>query len=146
MNAAIKADKREKYGSQSHRLLLQALKLQVSVMSTVPTKPLYAAKDVADSDSGSINKFSPAESVLETPTEAAVPLKETRSFWRKHKHELDSVATQPSVFDDPVTLELYRPPAVWENAHRFDPTARWTWREEYVSASLAENVNPNVRL
>jgi len=34
------------------------------------------------------------------------------------------------VFDDPKTLEIYRPPPVYENAHRFDPDARWTWREE----------------
>ena len=54
-------------------------------------------------------------------------------FWRKPKNHLDSIATQPSVFDDPATLELYRPPSAWENAHRFSPAARWTWREEYVS-------------
>jgi hypothetical protein len=55
------------------------------------------------------------------------------SFWRrKAKHDLDAVATQPSVFDDPVTLELYRPPQSYENAHRFDPNARWTFREERV--------------
>ncbi|KAF8755011.1 Major Facilitator Superfamily [Rhizoctonia solani] len=44
--------------------------------------------------------------------------------------DLDSTATQPSVFDDSKTLEIYRPPASYENAHRFDPDARWTWREE----------------
>jgi hypothetical protein len=58
-------------------------------------------------------------------------------FWRRMaKHDLDAVATQPSVFDDPVTLELYRPPPSYENAHRFDPNARWTFREEKVSSSL----------
>lgn len=45
---------------------------------------------------------------------------------------LDEIATQPSVFDDPLTLEVYRPPPQYENAHRFDPLARWTWREEKV--------------
>lgn len=57
----------------------------------------------------------------------------TTSFWRRMaKHDLDAIATQPSVFDDPVTLELYRPPQSYENAHRFDPDARWTFREERV--------------
>lgn len=51
---------------------------------------------------------------------------------RLKRRDLDSVATQPSVFDDPITLELYRPPPQYENAHRFDPSARWTWREEMV--------------
>jgi hypothetical protein len=61
----------------------------------------------------------------------------TTRFWRRMaKHDLDAVATQPSVFDDPVTLELYRPPQSYENAHRFDPNARWTFREEKVSSSL----------
>jgi hypothetical protein len=48
------------------------------------------------------------------------------------KHDLDAIATQPSVFDDPDTIELYRPPQSYENAHRFDPNARWTFREERV--------------
>ncbi|KAK5651668.1 hypothetical protein OQA88_11843, partial [Cercophora sp. LCS_1] len=50
-----------------------------------------------------------------------------RSWWssgdKGKELDLDAVATQPSVFDDP---DL----AGQENYHRFDPEARWTWREE----------------
>ncbi|KAI0347970.1 MFS general substrate transporter [Trametopsis cervina] len=53
-----------------------------------------------------------------------------RPFWKKKKIVLDAVATQPSVFDDPTTLDVYRPPPQYENAHRFDPLFRWTWKEE----------------
>lgn len=53
--------------------------------------------------------------------------------WRRTAHrDLDMVATQPSVFDDPISIDTYRPPPQYENAHRFDPLARWTWREERV--------------
>ncbi|TFK41998.1 major facilitator superfamily domain-containing protein [Crucibulum laeve] len=51
-------------------------------------------------------------------------------YWKKPKLDLDTIATQPSVFDDPNTIEAYRPPPQYENAHKFDHLARWTWREE----------------
>ncbi|KAF9486412.1 hypothetical protein BDN70DRAFT_869950, partial [Pholiota conissans] len=31
--------------------------------------------------------------------------------------DLDAIATQPSVFDNPITLEIYRPPPQYENTH-----------------------------
>ncbi|KZT73228.1 MFS general substrate transporter [Daedalea quercina L-15889] len=98
-------------------------------MSTV-LRAYSTAADLSkakDSDS----KLSDSVSLEQVPSLGA-PIEEKGGFslWRRSRGDLDAIATQPSVFDDPAALEVYRPPPAYESTHRFDPFARWTWREE----------------
>lgn len=54
----------------------------------------------------------------------------TTSFRRKKSLNLNDIATQPSVSDDPERARYFYPSENYENRHRFDPEARWTWAEE----------------
>ena len=66
-----------------------------------------------------------------TPTDAINP--PLAGFWkRKPKRDPNEIATQISVFDDPVQAKYFKPSEKYENLHRFDPDFKWTWGDERV--------------
>lgn len=95
---------------------------------------------VNTSDTASDDKISPAikEAAVIKASELgdlAEPDEEPNSPWPWARRstrpaDLDAIATQRSVFDDPNLAGFYLPRSDHENFRRFDISERWTYREE----------------
>ncbi|UZJ51721.1 hypothetical protein CBS101457_001041 [Exobasidium rhododendri] len=104
--------------------------------SSLSSVDKISASSDEDDDTGKQTSFEEeAKSTSKQPlsTHVSSPSKLKTLFSRKKKAadlDLDSIATQPSVYDDDDFAKFSAPHPKWENLHRFDPNFRWTWRQE----------------
>jgi hypothetical protein len=106
------------------------------------------ASSLDGADSKSTEKNNNVTETIVEPLPLGEPIKDGRKNWwsRSPPVDLDAIATQTSVYDDPEVAKLYQPRPDWENLHRFDPSVRWTWREEKVSLTSWSESNPENKM
>lgn len=74
------------------------------------------------------------------------PFSFTNWFFRRQVYkptDVNAISTRRSVYDDTKLAQYYWPKPEYENIHRFDVKARWTFKEERVSHfALASTICP----
>ncbi|OAL51161.1 MFS general substrate transporter [Pyrenochaeta sp. DS3sAY3a] len=102
---------------------------------------LPSEKNTADSSARSVTGSNEAKHISSGPSQLRdeQPPPTLALLWhRRPKPDPNSIATQPSVFDDPDQAKYFQPLPTYENLHRFDPSERWTWAEEKKVLSKIE--------
>ncbi|KAG6832751.1 hypothetical protein H0H87_000601 [Tephrocybe sp. NHM501043] len=96
-----------------------------------------AESDISRSSIDSIDKYTSkadAKAVADDDLQddEPPPFKLSDYIFRRNRTQTDpnAIATRRSVYDDQNLAPHYWPKADWENIHRFDPKARWTFKEE----------------
>ena len=117
--------------------------------TATPKDPVSVDEKKNNSKTSSVSSLSDKKGAVSVETKSALkddlvdeepkPFRWTnhlRFFGKKKEYvpfDPDAISTRRSVYDDPILAEHYMPTEKYENLHRFDISARWTYREEAVS-------------